>query len=85
MELTALRAQMDAIDRRLIEAFQERMTLAAAIGQYKKEHGLPILQPEREAETLCKLERSVPETLRPELRTLYALLFALSRAEQERA
>lgn len=83
MELTDYRAQIDALDLQLTDLFRQRMALCAAIGTYKRAHELPIFQPEREAQKLRVLEQAVPEELRGELRALYALLFALSRAKQE--
>ena len=45
--LDALRLQMDSIDEQVIELLQARMTLAREIGQYKKSHGMTILQMSR--------------------------------------
>ena len=45
--LEALRLQMDSIDEQVIELLQARMNLAREIGQYKKSHGMTILQMKR--------------------------------------
>ena len=45
--LEALRLQMDSIDEQVIELLQTRMNLAREIGQYKKNHGMTILQMQR--------------------------------------
>ena len=48
MELSDYRARIDQIDRQLVELFARRMNTAAGIAAYKKEHGLPVLDPVRE-------------------------------------
>ena len=50
MELSDYRARIDQIDRQLVELFAQRMNTAAGIAAYKKEHGLPVLDPVRERE-----------------------------------
>ena len=45
--LAALRMQMDSVDEQLVELLAARMDLARTIGQFKKEHGITILQLER--------------------------------------
>ena len=54
MELGDYRAQIDEIDHKLVELFAKRMDVAAGIAAYKKEHGLPVLDPVREREKLQK-------------------------------
>lgn len=50
--LTALRRQIDEIDDSLLETLARRMRISREIGQYKKEHNMPILQSERYDEIL---------------------------------
>ena len=45
--LGLLRQQIDRIDNDLIELLAKRMTVARDIGAYKKEHGMPVVQPGR--------------------------------------
>lgn len=42
--LTLLRQQIDQIDNDLLEAFSKRMRISREIGQYKKEHSMPVVQ-----------------------------------------
>uniref|UniRef100_UPI003FEEAC1A chorismate mutase n=1 Tax=Candidatus Limisoma sp. TaxID=3076476 RepID=UPI003FEEAC1A len=42
--LTLLRQQIDQIDNDLIEALSKRMRISREIGQYKKEHSMPVVQ-----------------------------------------
>lgn len=60
MELGDYRAQIDEIDHKLVELFAKRMDVAAGIAAYKKEHGLPVLDPVREREKLQKTVQSAP-------------------------
>ncbi len=83
MELHEYRSQIDQIDQELVRLFKQRMFLSQKIGDYKKERGLPIFVPEREAEKLEALEARVTPQLRPYLQELYATIFSLSRKYQE--
>ncbi len=42
--LTLLRQQIDSIDNELIEVLNKRMRVSREIGQFKKEHRMPVLQ-----------------------------------------
>jgi len=50
--LTALRRQIDELDNSLLELLARRMRVSREIGQYKKEHNMPILQAQRYDEIL---------------------------------
>ena len=84
MELQNLREQINNIDDQLIPLFVERMRIAAAIGEYKKEHGLPVLVPARETEKLADVTQKAGPEMAEYARELYSTLFALSRSYQER-
>ena len=43
-DIRDLRLKMDSIDEQLVELLSGRMNVARAIGDYKKEHGLTVLQ-----------------------------------------
>lgn len=45
--LTLLRQQIDGIDNDLLETLNKRMRVSREIGQYKKEHRMPVLQASR--------------------------------------
>lgn len=59
--ISALRRQIDEIDNNLIELLAKRMRISREIGQYKKEHGMTVLQTARYAEIIEK--RGVQGTL----------------------
>lgn len=42
--LTLLRQQIDSIDNDILESLNKRMRVSREIGQYKKEHRMPVLQ-----------------------------------------
>ncbi len=50
--LTELRAQIDKLDNDLLELLTRRMRVSRDIGQYKREHNMPILQAQRYEEIL---------------------------------
>ncbi len=84
MDLTTYRKEIDQIDDQIVRLFQERMDVAAKIAAYKKEQGLPILQPAREREKLAEVSEKSREDMQSYMRVLYSLLFELSRTYQER-
>ncbi|MCH4156375.1 MAG: bifunctional 3-deoxy-7-phosphoheptulonate synthase/chorismate mutase type II [Muribaculaceae bacterium] len=45
--LTLLRQQLDQIDNELLELLNKRMRVSREIGQYKKEHSMPVVQTNR--------------------------------------
>ena len=52
--LTELRKQIDELDEQLLELLSKRMRISREIGQYKKEHDMPVLQTVRYDEILNK-------------------------------
>ncbi|WP_295935915.1 bifunctional 3-deoxy-7-phosphoheptulonate synthase/chorismate mutase type II [uncultured Alistipes sp.] len=52
--LTELRAQIDKLDDELLELLAHRMRVSREIGQYKKEHNMPVLQARRYEELLAR-------------------------------
>lgn len=52
--LNELRQQIDKLDDRLLELLAGRMRVAREIGQYKKEHAMPVLQAQRYEELLAR-------------------------------
>ena len=52
--LNELRAQIDKLDDELLELLARRMRVSHEIGQYKKEHDMPVLQAQRYEELLAR-------------------------------
>ncbi len=84
MNLNEYRKSIDEIDGKLTGLFLERMTISAKIAAYKRENGLPIRDTEREREKLSALMENASPEMQPYLRSLYLMLFEISRAYQYR-
>ena len=84
MELQDYRDQVDEIDRALLALLEQRMALSQAIGDYKRERGLPIFQPEREQAILDRVELEAGTDGR-RLRLLFQTLMDISRSRQTSA
>jgi len=84
MDLKDYRVQIDTIDRELVKLFTQRMEVAANIAGYKKEMGIPVLDPKREREKLIEIAEWVPEDMKEYVLSLYSLIFELSRSSQNR-
>lgn len=52
-ELTALRDQIDEVDKALLDLLAKRLHLVAEVGEVKSRYGLPIYVPDREAAMLA--------------------------------
>lgn len=62
--LSELRKKIDSADEMLINGFTDRMKAAAAIGEYKKQNGLPVydaVREENKLEAVAKLLPKLPE------------------------
>lgn len=56
-DLARLRAQIDAIDRQVLELLNSRAQIAQQVGESKRKNGVPVFRPEREAQVLAGLAR----------------------------
>ena len=52
--LAELRREIDKLDNELLSLLSKRMRISREIGQYKKEHNMPVLQAQRYDEILNK-------------------------------
>ena len=59
--LTLLRQQIDELDNELLELLNKRMRVSREIGQYKKEHRMPVLQIGRHDEIMQSRARLAEE------------------------
>lgn len=84
MELSDYREKIDAIDAQLVELFKQRMDTSAEIAEYKKVHGLKVLDSSRERKKLNEIASMVPEEFSEYVSSLYSLMFELSRSYQNR-
>ena len=83
MDIAELRKQIDGIDRELVELYCRRMETSRAIGRYKRENGLPVLDSERERNLLNRVAEQAGEENEQGVRALYHLLLEHSRLRQQ--
>lgn len=84
MDLAQLRQEIDKIDDEMVRLFGQRMAFAAQISDYKKEHNLPIFQPNRERAKLQDVAQKAGPEMANYTRVLYSMLFELSRSYQSK-
>jgi len=82
MNIDELRTKINETDAHILELLKERMSVAAQIGQYKKENRLPIFDKQREREILSRLTDGQPDELAGSIKTVFSTLFEVSRAYQ---
>ncbi len=82
LDLNKLREEINEIDREMVKLFKQRMNVAASVAQYKKEHGLPVLDAARERALLCRVSDMAGEEFDGYARTLYHTMLDVSRAYQ---
>jgi chorismate mutase/prephenate dehydratase len=84
MSLLNIREEIDQIDTELTELFRRRMGLAERVAREKSEKNLPIGDRTRERAILTRVSEQIGEPLDQYARTLYTVLFDLSRSYQAR-
>ena len=82
MDMNELRGKIDKIDDELVQLFCQRMDVAAQIADYKKANNMPIHVPARELEKLADVANKAGAEMADYTKTLYGLLFELSRSYQ---
>lgn len=84
MELTELRAELDRIDRDVVDLLEKRMEIAREIARYKIAHGLPVLDASREDQVLNSRQAMLTqERFAEDIRVIFTDIMAMSRREQE--
>ena len=53
-QMDELRGQIERIDERMIDLFEQRMSISSQVAAYKKEHGIPVLDKDREKVLIAK-------------------------------
>ena len=84
-DLEKARAEINAVDSEMVKLFERRMAIVKDIAAFKKDNGLPVFDPEREARLL---ETNSARISDPALREYYASflekILELSKAYQRR-
>ncbi len=76
------RAEIDALNRELVEKFCRRMDIAADVAAYKREHGLPVFDRTREREILADMADMAGEDYRYYAKIFFTVMMDLSKARQ---
>lgn len=83
MDLAESRKQIDSIDKKIAELFEERMKVTAEVAAYKIETGKPVFDPVREEQKLDAVAGLVEGSFnKTGIRELYAQIMAISRKYQ---
>ena len=84
-ELTQCRAEIEQIDRQLVELLATRMALGRRTATIKRAAGLPILDPQREAEVIRRAVTTarVHDLPVEGVREMFWQIVGLSRRAQE--
>lgn len=81
--IDSLRDEIDRTDTEIVRLICRRMALCEVIGRLKAERALPVYVPEREAAVQARLSSIAGKKYAGDIRTVYELIFALSRKHQE--
>lgn len=65
LSIDELRGRIDVIDEQLVRLLNVRVACAVEVGRLKHEAGLPIYQPDREAQVLGRVKQSATELAGP--------------------
>jgi monofunctional chorismate mutase len=84
-ELNILREQIDDIDAQIVKLLCDRFSVVKNVAEYKKAHGVEILQKSRETEVLDKIAGNVNEwEYKRYILEIYAAVLKTSKDFQER-
>ena len=84
-DLNALRQEINEITEEMMVLFEKRLEVSKKVAAYKKEHNLPIFQPEREKELIDRYTKDAlyPELSQAFLETLMNLSKTLQKEENK--
>lgn len=84
MDLDQLRLRLDAMDGQILALLSERAGAVLDIGEYKRQHGLPIHVPERENNVVKRLQTDNPGPLhRDAIERIYRTIIEEMRKLEE--
>lgn len=84
MNIEDYRKKINGIDAEMVKLYTERAEVVKKIGEYKKENGLPVKDSRRERELAESLAEIAGEEYGNDIRSLYSLIFELSRSSQRK-
>lgn len=84
-KLEEIRARLEVCDKQIVSVLEDRMDIIKEIMEYKKETGLPILQPEQEKRQRKMLKEHVKDnTYKEEILNIFTYIVENSRRIQAR-
>jgi chorismate mutase-like protein len=84
--MSDFRQRIDDIDRKIIELLSERFTVVREVGLFKRQHGIPVMQPERVRSVLENRALQAEQSgLSPELVRQLWILFIEEACRMEEA
>ena len=84
-ELSEIRKDIDLVDEKLKELFEERIGLCREISEYKRKNSLPVYDKNREEEKLDMLSEGYDDPFMKEgVRELFSCIMGISRKMQDR-
>lgn len=82
-ELLEIREEIDAVDRRIVKLYEERMALATQVAEYKLSVGRPVYDGERERSKLAELSAMAESAFTAKgIRELFEHIMTTSRNRQ---
>lgn len=82
MDLKDIRDKIDNIDDELIKLFKERMDIVSEVAAYKREHGLPVLNSQRERDIVSRITEGMDDSMAAYAKIWFNTLFECSRSAQ---
>ena len=82
-DINALRLEIDACNKQILEAFEHRMDIASRIGDVKRSLGLRVTDPRRERQILSAIADQASPEFKSYATVLFSLLMEVSSAYQE--
>jgi len=84
MDLNNIRTDISNIDEQMVNLIVRRMQLVLEVAKYKQENHLPVLDKSRERDILNRVTGIGEEGFEEYLKTLFSVLFDMSRSYQIR-
>ena len=83
-KLDNIRSDIDRINTQIVSLLIERMNKVDTVAEYKAEHGLPVIVPEREKSILEKVSQLAGNEYAEDIIPVFQAIFAASCHREER-
>ncbi len=83
--LEEYRQEIDAIDQELTRLFEARLKTVLKVGEYKKQHDLPVLDASREQKVIAKnVDRLEDKRFEEELTKFFQSMMNITKETQQK-